>query len=294
MFRYMIYFVVSIWRQKVNVYIDRVHACTFVVVNETCFDDLHCFDDDDDDVFANLFWYWWMVSRVCWWCLVMTGWLLLRPLEEKKSLVIAAQMPCCCCCFCRLKFYYDFAGHAWLQDSIMGDSPGWARIQLRRSSYDDPTVIYRLWWLFFICLQLFLFISGLFGHGHVGLKYRFYSSFLPGDIILKFLFIILHWPCCFSIQAGSIIVNFCCGNMIDGVDDCDNSGKYYCDIVDSVNSCWFILDVVIWIRWFYRQIFLVILSWIVNTVGSLLLFCWLLFVTSWFCCCWIFCNLIYM
>ena len=57
MFRYMIYFVVSIWRQKVNVYIDRVHACTFVVVNETCFDDLHCFDDDDDDVFANLFWY---------------------------------------------------------------------------------------------------------------------------------------------------------------------------------------------------------------------------------------------
>lgn len=40
-----------------NVYIDRVHACTFVVVNETCFDDLHCFDDDDDDVFANLFWY---------------------------------------------------------------------------------------------------------------------------------------------------------------------------------------------------------------------------------------------
>ena len=163
----------------------RVHACIFVVVNETCLYDLHCFDIDDDklakflcdvdddDWLVKFVHYnrWWLDDYYC------------SYLKEKKK--IFARHRCSSamlvlCCFWSIEVHSNSASQTRLLYLIMDNSPGWAGF-----SYNVPVMMNQLWYTdcdnsanyLSIIIVLFIYFRSI-GHGLIVLESRFYSLVL--------------------------------------------------------------------------------------------------------------------
>lgn len=223
---------------------ERLFTCSCACVYICC-----C--EWDMFVWLTLFWHWWwqigqifvvMLMMMIGWSnlfiIIDDDWMTIIAATWKRKgkflHVIAAQVPCWFfAAFGRsrsiliLPAKHDCCIWSWI---ILQDGPEFR--------YDVPVMMNQLWYTdcdnsanyLSIIIVLFIYFRSI-GHGLVVLRSRFYSlvysSFIPGDIISKFISIVLLLSCCFSprlvqltLILGSIKRSFC-----------DDSGKYFCDIL---------------------------------------------------------------